>query len=168
VEPGVKTGVAVLTDNPKEVGADRIVNALAGFSKYGGPVIVVDFGTATTFDVVSENGEYLGGAIAPGIQLAARALFEQTARLPVVELVPPRSVVGKNTVESVQSGLVYGYAAMVDGMVERIAKELGTPTVVATGGLAATVIGECRTVDHHEPWLTLEGLRLVFEKNAEA
>jgi type III pantothenate kinase len=167
VEPGVKTGVPVLTDNPKEVGADRIVNALAGFTKFGGPCIVVDFGTATTFDCVSDEGEYVGGAIAPGLQVAARALFEQTAKLPLVELVAPRSVVGKNTVESVQSGLIFGYAAMIDGMVERIAKELGQPTVVATGGLAPVVIGECRAIDHHEPWLTLEGLRLVFEKNAE-
>jgi type III pantothenate kinase len=167
VEPGVKTGVPVLTDNPKEVGADRIVNALAGFTKFGGPCIVVDFGTATTFDCVSDEGEYVGGAIAPGLQVAARALFEHTARLPLVELVAPRSVVGKNTVESVQSGLIFGYAAMIDGMVERIAKELGQPTVVATGGLAPVVIGECRAVDHHEPWLTLEGLRLVFEKNVE-
>lgn len=167
VEPGVKTGVPVLTDNPKEVGADRIVNALAGFTKFGGPCIVVDFGTATTFDCVSDEGEYVGGAIAPGLQVAAHALFEHTARLPLVELVAPRSVVGKNTVESVQSGLIFGYAAMIDGMVERIAKELGQPTVVATGGLAPVVIGECRAIDHHEPWLTLEGLRLVYEKNAE-
>jgi type III pantothenate kinase len=165
VEPGVRTGVPVLTDNPKEVGADRIVNALAAFTRFGGPAIVVDFGTATTFDVVSENGELLGAAIAPGVQVAARALYEQAARLPRVELAAPKSVVGRNTVESVQSGLVFGYAAMVDGMVERISKELGTPTVVATGGLAPTVIEECTTVDHHEPWLTLEGLRLVYEKN---
>lgn len=167
VEPGVKTGVPVLTDNPREVGADRIVNALAAFTKYGGPVIVVDFGTATTFDVVSEKGELLGAAIAPGLHISANALFEHTALLPLVELVAPRSPVGKNTVESVQSGLVFGYAAMVDGMVERIAKDLGQPTVVATGGLAPNVIGECRTVDQHDPWLTLEGLRLVFEKNTE-
>jgi type III pantothenate kinase len=167
VEPGVKTGVAVLIDNPKEVGADRIVNSLAAFTKFGGPAVVVDFGTATTFDCVSENGEYVGGAIAPGLQVAAQALFEQTARLPLVELVSPRSVIGKGTVEAVQSGLVLGYASMVDGMIERIAKELGQPTVIATGGLAPAVIGECRTIDHHEPWLTLEGLRLVFDKNAE-
>jgi type III pantothenate kinase len=167
VEPGVKTGVPVLTDNPKEVGADRIVNALAAFSKYGGPAIVVDFGTATTFDAISEGGEYLGGAIAPGIQISARALYERTARLPRIELSAPRSVVGKNTVESLQSGIVFGYSAMVDGMVERLAKELGTPTVIATGGLASIVIGECRTIDQHDPWLTLEGLRLMFEKNAE-
>jgi type III pantothenate kinase len=166
VEPGVKTGVPVLTDNPKEVGADRIVNALAAFTAYSGPCVVVDFGTATTFDCVSERGEYVGGVIAPGLQVAARALFEHTARLPLVELVAPPAAIGKNTVESVQSGLIYGYAALVDGMVERITKELGHPTVVATGGLASVVIGECRTVDHHEPWLTLEGLRLVFEKNA--
>lgn len=167
VEPGTRTGVAVLIDNPKEVGADRIVNSLAAFTRFGGPAVVVDFGTATTFDCVSEKGEYVGGAIAPGLQVAAQALFEQTARLPLVELVPPRSVIGKGTVEAVQSGLVLGYASMVDGMVERIAKELGQPTVIATGGLAPVVIDECRTVDHHEPWLTLEGLRLVFERNAE-
>jgi type III pantothenate kinase len=167
VEPGIKTGVAVLIDNPKEVGADRIVNSLAAFTAYGGPAVVVDFGTATTFDCVSEHGEYVGGAIAPGLQVAAQALFEHTARLPLVELVPPRSVVGKSTVEAVQSGLVLGYASMVDGMVERIAKELGQPTVIATGGLAPAVIEECRTIDHHEPWLTLEGLRQVFEKNVE-
>lgn len=167
VEPGVKTGLPVLTDNPREVGADRIVNALAAFTKYGGPAIVVDFGTATTFDVVSENGELLGAAIAPGLQLSAQALFEHAARLPLVELVAPRSAVGKNTVESMQSGIVFGYAALVDGMVERIAKDLSDPVVVATGGLAPVVIGECTTVDKHDPWLTLEGLRLVFEKNTE-
>jgi type III pantothenate kinase len=166
VEPGVKTGVPVLTDNPKEVGADRIVNALAAFSRFGGPCVVVDFGTATTFDCVSDQGEYVGGAIAPGLQVAARALFEHTARLPLVELVAPNAAIGKNTVESVQSGLIFGYASLIDGMVERIAKELGHPTVIATGGLAPVVIEECKTVDHHEPWLTLEGLRLVFEKNA--
>ena len=167
VEPGIKTGVPVLTDNPREVGADRIVNALAAFSKYGGPAIVVDFGTATTFDVVSANGELLGAVIAPGLRVAARALFEQTARLPLVELVAPTSAVGKNTVESVQSGVVFGYASMVDGMVARITEELGEATVIATGGLAAVVVEECRTVDHHDPWLTLEGLRMVFEKNVE-
>jgi type III pantothenate kinase len=167
VEPGIKTGVPVLTDNPREVGADRIVNALAAFTKYGGPAIVVDFGTATTFDVVSEKGELLGAAIAPGLSVSARALFEQTARLPLVELVAPASPIGKNTVESVQSGLVFGYAAMVDGMVERISKDLGDPVVVATGGLAPAVIAECTTVDHHDPWLTLDGLRLIFEKNTD-
>lgn len=167
VEPGVRTGLAVVTDNPKEVGADRVVNGLAAFTKFGGPCIVVDFGTATTFDAVSAEGEYLGGAIAPGIHVSAEALYRQTARLPRVELVSPRGVIGRNTVESIQSGVVFGYAAMVDGMVERIAKELGSPTVVATGGLASIVLPECKAIDHHEPWLTLEGLRLVFERNAE-
>jgi type III pantothenate kinase len=168
VEPGTRTGIPVLTDNPKEVGADRVVNALAAFSKYGGPAIVVDFGTATTFDCISEQGEYVGGAISTGLQLAARSLVERTARLPLVELEAPESAIGKNTVESLQSGLVYGYAALVDGMVERLSKELGSPTVVATGGLAPKVIAHCTTIDHHEPWLTLEGLRIVFDKNTSA
>jgi type III pantothenate kinase len=167
VEAGVKTGIPVLVDNPREVGADRVVNALSAFVKYGGPAIAVDVGTATTFDAVSEKGEYVGGAIAPGIRISARALYEQTARLVLVELTGPRSVVGKNTVEALQSGLIYGHAAMIDGMVERMAKELGDPTVVITGGLAPVVLPECRTIDHHEPWLTLEGLRVVFEKNTE-
>jgi type III pantothenate kinase len=162
----VEPGIPILIDNPKELGADRIVNALGAFSKYGGPAIAVDVGTATTFDVVSEQGEYLGGAIAAGLQVSARALYERTARLLLVELTAPKSPVGKNTVEALQSGLVYGHAAMIDGMVERLAKELGQPTVVITGGLAPLLMEECRTVDHHEPWLTLEGLRLVFEKNA--
>jgi type III pantothenate kinase len=168
VEPGTKTGMPILIDNPRELGADRIVNSLATYSKYGGPAIAVDVGTATTFDAVSDQGEYLGGAIAPGLQVSARALYERTARLLLVELTPPRSPVGKSTVEALQSGLVYGHAAMIDGMVERLAKELGQPTVVLTGGLAPVLMEECRAVDHHEPWLTLEGLRLVFEKNAGA
>lgn len=168
VEPGTRTGMPILIDNPKELGADRIVNSLGAYSKFGGPAIAVDVGTATTFDVVSEGGEYLGGAIAPGLQVSARALYERTARLLLVELAPPRSPVGKNTVEALQSGLVYGHAAMIDGMVERLAKEIGQPTVVITGGLAPVLVGECRTVDHHEPWLTLEGLRLVFDRNAAA
>ena len=167
VEAGVKTGIPVKVDNPREVGADRVVNALAAFTKYGGPCIAVDVGTATTFDAVSEAGEYVGGAIAPGIRISARALYEQTARLVLVELTAPRSVVGKNTVEALQSGLVYGHAAMIDGVVERMAKELGSPTVVLTGGLAPVVLPECRSIDHHEPWLTLEGLRVIFEKNTE-
>lgn len=165
VEPGTRTGIAILTDNPREVGADRIVNALAAYERYGGPCIVVDFGTATTYDAVSEKGEYLGGAIAPGVQVSGASLFHATARLPRVELTAPRSVIGKNTVESVQSGLLYGTAAEVDGMVERIRAELERATVVATGGLAGIIVPHCRTVDHHDPWLTLEGLRLVFEKN---
>ena len=167
VGPGTKTGVPVLTDNPREVGADRVVNALAAFTRFGGPAIVVDFGTGTNFDVVSPDGEFLGGVIAPGLQISAGALFGRTARLTRVDLQPPRSPVGKSTVEAIQSGLLYGTAGEVDGVVTRIRAELGAPdaVTVATGGLAPVVIPHCTTVDHHEPWLTLEGLRLVFERN---
>ena len=166
VEPGTRTGISILYDNPKDVGADRIANAAAAHERFGGPTVVVDFGTATTFDIVSANAEYLGGVIVPGLKVSAGALFGATARLPRVEIVPPRSVVARTTVESVQAGLVYGTAAMVDGVVERIAKEIGAPTVVATGGLAPLVIDHCSSVQHHEPWLTLEGLRLIYERNA--
>src|SRR5918992_2071437 len=166
VEPGVRTGIAVLTDNPREVGADRIVNSAAAFARYGGPAIVVDIGTATTYDVVSERGEYIGGTIAPGLRISAEGLFQQTAKLPRVEIVPPRSVIGKNTVEAMQAGLVYGKAAEIDGLVERIQKELGgDAAVIATGGLAHMLVPLCARVDHHEPWLTLQGLRLIFERN---
>jgi type III pantothenate kinase len=166
VEPGIKTGISIQTDNPKEVGADRIVNAVAAFAKYGGPCVVVDFGTAITYDAVSEQGEYLGGAIAPGLQVSAAGLSSVADRLPRVEVVAPRSVIGKNTVEALQSGLLLGTASEVDGMVERMQKELGGhATVVATGGLADAVVPLCQSVDHHEPWLTLEGLRLIFERN---
>jgi type III pantothenate kinase len=169
VEPGVRTGVPVLMDNPREVGTDRIVNALAAKHLYGGPCIVVDFGTATTFDVVSEAGEYVGGAIAPGIGVSLDALGDAGAQLRRVELVRPRSVIAKNTVEALQSGALFGFSGQVDGIVTRMAAELGRPlseiTVIATGGLAPTVIDECATIDHHEPWLTLVGLRLVFDRN---
>jgi len=166
VEPGIKTGISIQTDNPKEVGADRIVNAVGAFAKYGGPCVVVDFGTAITYDAVSEQGEYLGGAIAPGVQVSAAGLSSVADRLPRVEIVAPRSVIGKNTVEALQSGLLLGTASEVDGMVERMQKELGgNATVVATGGLADVVVPLCQTIDHHEPWLTLEGLRLIFERN---
>jgi len=166
VEPGTRTGIPILTDNPREVGADRIVNALAAYQRYGGPVVVIDFGTATTYDVVSEKGEFLGGVIAPGIQISNAALSSSTARLPQVELYPPRTVVGKNTVESIQSALIYGTAAEADGVVDRIRKELGSHAkVVATGGLAPLIVPYCDTVEHHDEWLTLEGLRLVFERN---
>lgn len=165
VGPGTKTGVPILTDNPREVGADRVVNALAAYSRFGGPAIVVDFGTATNFDVVSDKGEFIGGVIAPGMQASAASLFSRTARLTRVELVAPASVIGKSTVECIQSGLVYGTAGEVDAIVERIKAELGSATVIATGGIAPVVIPHCRTIDHHEPWLTLEGLRLVFERN---
>jgi len=164
VEPGTRTGIAILFDSPKDVGADRIANAAAAHAKFGGPSVVVDFGTATTFDIVSANAEYLGGVIAPGIKVSADALFGAAARLPRVEIVPPRGIVAKTTVESVQAGLVYGTAGMVDGVVERIAKEIGAPTVVATGGLAPLVVDQCASVQVHEPWLTLEGLRLIHER----
>jgi type III pantothenate kinase len=166
VGPGVKTGVPLLYDNPKEVGPDRVVNTLAAHTLYGGPAIVVDFGTSTNFDVVSENGEFLGGALAPGIEISVDALAARAARLFKVELTEPRSVIGKTTVEALQSGLVYGFASQVDGMVERISKELGAdPVVIATGGLSTLMTGLCESIDEHEPDLTLIGLRLVYEKN---
>lgn len=167
VEPGTRTGVPILTDNPRELGADRVVNALAAFDRYGGPCIVIDFGTATTYDAVSDKGEFLGGAIAPGVQTKNASLSRETARLPQVELAAPRGGVGKNTVEAIQSALIYGTAAEADGMVDRMRKELGgSATVVATGGLAPLIVPHCQFVDEHDPWLTLEGLRLVFERNA--
>ena len=166
VGPGVKTGVPLLYDNPREVGPDRVVNPLAAHTLYGGPAVVVDFGTSTNFDVVSANGEFLGGALAPGIEISVDALAARAARLFKVELVEPRSVIGKTTNEALQSGLLYGFAGQVDGMVHRIADELGTdPIVIATGGLSHLMISVCDTLDHHEPDLTLIGLRLVFEKN---
>jgi len=168
VGPGTRTGVSVLTDNPKEVGADRIVNALAAFTRFGGPAIVVDFGTSTNFDVVSERGEFLGGVIAPGLQISAGALVQRTARLTRVEFEAPDNVIGKNTVDSIRSGLIFGTAGQVDGIVERIREDLGSATVIATGGLAPVVIPHCRTIQHHEPFLTLEGLRLLHGKNVDA
>ncbi|GAA2034768.1 type III pantothenate kinase [Catenulispora yoronensis] len=169
VEPGVKTGVPILVDNPKEVGADRIMNALAAHYLYEGPVIVVDFGTATSFDAVSAKGEFLGGAIAPGIEISVEALGMRGAQLRKIELTKPRSIIGKNTVECMQSGILYGFAGQVDGVVHRMAEEMADDpddvTVVATGGLAALVLDESDVVDVHEPWLTLVGLRLVYERN---
>ena len=168
VEPGVRTGLSIQYENPKDVGADRIANAVAAQAKYGGPAIVVDFGTATNFDVISEAGEFLGGAIMPGLRISAEALFAKAARLPRVEIVAPRSVIARNTAESVQAGLVFGTAAMVDGMVERMVKDLGDCAVIATGGLADLVIDHCVSIQHHEPWLALQGLRLVYERNARS
>ncbi|WP_017538128.1 type III pantothenate kinase [Nocardiopsis halophila] len=174
VEPGVRTGIPVRMDNPKEVGGDRIINALAAVRLYGGPAVVVDFGTATTFDAVSARGEYIGGAIAPGIDISVEALSRRGAQLHMVEITTPRSVIAKNTAEALRSGVVFGFAGQVDGVVDRMATELADPaagvgaddvTVVATGGLAPLVVSECETVDVHEPWLTLVGLRLVFERN---
>ena len=170
VEPGVRTGVPVLMDNPREVGSDRIINALAAATDYGGPAIVVDFGgTATTFDVVSAKGQYVGGAIAPGIEISLDALGHRGAQLRKVELQRPRSVIAKNTVEALQSGMVFGVASQVEGLISRMISELGAETddvrVIATGHLAPLVMGECRCFTDHAPWLTLRGLELVFERN---
>ncbi|MCH9816790.1 MAG: type III pantothenate kinase [Actinomycetia bacterium] len=169
VEPGTKTGVSIITDNPREVGADRIVNTLAVFERYGGPAIVVDFGTSTNLDVVSARGDFLGGALAPGIQISLDALANRAAQLRKIELVRPRSPIGRNTVEALQSGALYGFAGQVDGLVDRISAELGgIQAVVATGGLAEIVIEESRTITHHDPYLTLHGLRMVYDLNAPA
>jgi type III pantothenate kinase len=166
VGPGVKTGVPLLYDNPREVGPDRVVNTLAAHTLYGGPAVVVDFGTSTNFDVVSARGEFLGGALAPGVEISLDALASRAARLFQVELVQPRSVIGKTTAEALQSGVLYGFASQVDGMVRRIEAELDADCVViATGGLSHLMASVCETLDHHEPDLTLIGLRLVFEKN---
>ncbi|MDP4013648.1 MAG: type III pantothenate kinase [Candidatus Nanopelagicales bacterium] len=168
VEPGTRTGVAILTDNPKEVGADRIVNTLAVYERYGGPAIVVDFGTSTNLDVVSADGDFLGGALAPGIQISIDALAARAAQLRKIELVRPRSAIGRNTVEALQSGALFGFAGQVDGLVQRIIAELGdVQAVVATGGLASIVIEESTTITDHDPDLTLHGLRLVFERNCD-
>jgi type III pantothenate kinase len=167
--PGVRTGLPVLMDNPREVGTDRIANAVAALDLVGAPCVVVDLGTATTFDVVSPGGEYVGGVIAPGLEISVAALGQHGAQLRQVELVRPRTVVAKNTVEALQSGAVYGCAGQVDGIVARIAAELAVPlaglTVIATGVLAPAVIEDCLTVTRHEPHLTLHGLRIVFDRN---
>ncbi len=169
VEPGVRTGVPVLMDNPREVGADRIVNALAAAHYFSGPSIVVDFGTATTFDVVSAKGEYVGGAISPGIDISLEALGRRGAQLRKVELLRPRSVIAKNTVEALQSGILFGFASQVDGIVGRMLAELrlepGEANVIATGGLAPLVVDECAVITEHQPWLTLLGLELVYQRN---
>ena len=165
LEPGIRTGMPILYDNPREVGADRIANAVGALDLHEPPVIVVDFGTATTFDAISDKGEYLGGAILPGIEISMDALFSRAARLPRVELREPRNVIGRTTVESIQSGAIYGYSSMVDGLVRRMEVELGACTVLATGGLAGVIGPLCGTIQHVEPWLTLHGLRIVFERN---
>jgi len=166
VEPGIRTGMPILYDNPQDVGADRIADAVAAYDLYGGPTIVIDFGTATTVEAISAAGEYLGGAIIPGIEISLDALFGRAAALRRVELVEPRKVIGKNTVEAIQSGSVYGFAAQVDGLCARFQQELGQEaTVVATGGLAGLITPLTERIDHHEPWLTLYGLRIIYERN---
>lgn len=166
IEPGTRTGMPILYDNPKEVGADRIANAVAAFERYGGPTIVVDFGTATTVDATSAAGEYLGGAILPGIEISLDALFNRAAALSRVRMAEPRRVIGKSTVESVQSGTFLGFAAAVDGLCARFEAELGPATVVSTGGLSEFMTPLSQRIDHHEPSLTLHGLRLIFERNS--
>jgi type III pantothenate kinase len=165
IGPGVKSGMPILYDNPREVGADRIADAIGAYDLYPGASIIVDMGTATVFDVVSEKGEYLGGAITPGVAISLEALYAQASALRSVELVKPRSAIGRSTVESIQSGVLYGFAAQIDGMVERIKSELGEATVIATGGLAGLISPHTKQVQHVEPWLTLHGLRIVHERN---
>jgi type III pantothenate kinase len=165
LEPGIRTGMPILYDNPKEVGPDRIANAVAAYETHGGPTIVVDFGTANTIDAISEAGEYLGGAIFPGIEISMDALFGRAAALRRVELVAPRNVIGKSTVESIQSGAIYGFSGQVDALVNRFKAELGECAVVATGGLAGAIVPHSETIEHYEPWLTLQGLRIIFERN---
>lgn len=170
VEPGVKTGVSVRMDNPKEVGTDRIMNTVAAVHLYGGPAIVVDFGTSTNFDAVSARGDFVGGALAPGIEISVDALSRRAAQLLKVELTRPGRVIGKNTVEALQSGIIFGFAGQVEGIARRMAAELSPDnpkavTIIATGGLAPLVIDEVNNIDAYEPWLTLIGLRLVYERN---
>ena len=168
VGPGVKTSVRIRAENPKEVGADRIANALAAFTKYGGPIVVIDFGTAVTYDAINAEGDYLGGAIAPGVEISLEALVSQTAMLRRVEPIAPDSVIGRNTVTSIQSGLVWGFVAQVEGMVSRMVAELGgTAHVIATGGQATLVAGLTNVIEKTDPLLTLEGLRLIYLQNSD-
>ena len=169
VEPGIRTGIAIKTDNPREVGADRIANAVAAHQMFDNEaVVVVDFGTAITVDAVSAKGDYLGGSIAPGIDVAATALFSSTAQIRRVELVAPAGAIGRNTVMAVQSGIIFGTAGMVDGLIRRVMDELGNARVVATGGLAPVVMEHCELIELVEPMLTLQGLRIIFERNVES
>jgi len=169
VGPGIKTGIPIRCENPKEVGADRIVNAVAAYEKVRGSCIVVDFGTATTFDVISRQGEFLGGTITPGIQISIEALFQRTSKLPRVKVTRPKNVIGRDTISAIQSGIIYGYAGLVDGIVRRIQLEMGDePRVIATGGLAEFIASEARTIQEVDERLTLEGLRLLYQRNIES
>lgn len=166
VGPGIKTGLNIRYENPKEVGADRIVNAVAAIELYGTPLIVVDFGTATTYCYIDEAGQYIGGAISPGIGISTEALYQHAAKLPRIELAKPKSTIGRNIVTSMQAGIIFGYAGQVDGIVERVRLEFGTkPKVVATGELAELIAGESRTIEIVNPLLTLHGLRIIYERN---
>ncbi len=168
VEPGIKTGMPILYENPQEVGADRIVNAVAGYEKHKRALIIVDFGTATTFDYVTPRGEYVGGAIAPGVMISLEALFERASKLPRVELARPKEIIGKNTVNAMQSGILYGYVSLVDGIVTRMKESVRTtPYVIATGGLANLIFQESHSIDEVDELLTLKGLKILFEKNKE-
>jgi type III pantothenate kinase len=166
VGPGIKTGLNIKYDNPKEVGADRIVNAVAGIHLYGSPLIIVDFGTATTHCYIDENKQYMGGVISPGISISTEALYSKASKLPRIEIAKPKQVVGKNTVEAMQAGILYGYVGQVEGIVSRIKKQFSQePMVIATGGLAVLIAEECEMIDQVDPFLTLKGLNLIYQKN---
>jgi type III pantothenate kinase len=165
VGPGLRTGMSIRYDNPREIGPDRLVNAVAGYDRVGGAVVVVDFGTAVTHDVVSAEGEYLGGVIFPGVEISLEALTERAAALPTIDLTPPRGVLGKSTVDAIRSGILYGYAWMVDGILERLEAEVGPAFAIATGGLAGAVVPYCKGIDDYDDLLTLTGLRLIWERN---
>jgi type III pantothenate kinase len=165
VGPGVRTGMPIRYDNPREIGPDRLVNAVAGYDRVGGACVIVDFGTAVTHDIVGAGGEYLGGVIFPGVEISLEALAERAAALPRIDLTPPRALIGKTTVDAIRAGVLYGYAAMVDGIVERLHAELGDFTTLATGGLAGAVVPHSKTIDIHDDLLTLTGLRLIWERN---